>query len=410
MKKYAHIALALGALLLLSGCTQLPTLGDLTNTSYLMGMGQNASLLQNSTKLATPYYFVVIHNEPFNVPNGESGIAEAYPTLERMVAKADTYNIKLTIMLSAQWADYIAESPERMVELEKWKSEGHEIAGHHHSLNHGNWDGYTNYSEEYAISYRTNKTGHAAEAYHGSLYDYMLSLDKLDAGIKSGCMNDEVDKNDLPNEIIYDTCSGFANFGEPGTRLEDGMDSKKGINDFVSTAVYNGIERKWLAHTQITTAELEGNAEKTFATLNSLEVYGGATHSVEGEQEDEFGAFLDFLHSKDPSGIRSRTVSEIIEQKLLPEKDVSAYLLETYGSFHYGQQNNTNNQIPPVIRNSSTLCGDGVCDQVEKTKGVCPQDCGNSTPDQTMPGAGKCGDGICDSIESANNVCPGDCQ
>jgi hypothetical protein len=90
-------------------------------------------------------------------------------------------------------------------------------------------------------------------------------------------------------------------------------------------------------------------------------------------------------------------------------------------------------------------CGDGLCDDFERTRGVCPQDCpagGASsarvptgpagTPSGAVPGgapagsgpgagpasgapgpgavpAGKCGDGLCDDFERSHRVCPQDC-
>jgi len=101
-----------------------------------------------------PYYFIAIHNEPYNFPGGVEQIDKDYSVLKSMIEKANKYNIKLTLMFTAQWADYISESSERLDDLESWKQQGHEIAAHHHSIYHGNWDGYTDYSREEAIKQR----------------------------------------------------------------------------------------------------------------------------------------------------------------------------------------------------------------------------------------------------------------
>jgi len=265
-----------------------------------------------------PYYFIAIHNEPYHFPGGEKKLAEEYNTLKRMIAKADQYNIKLTLMFTAQWADYISKSPERIVDLESWKKQGHEIAGHHHSIYHGNWDGYTDYSKEEAIAQRI-KQGVKPEEYIGTLEDYINKLEKINPNIKSGCMNEEHDKKEMPDEIIYATCSGFANCGEIWTRLSD-VDEKKGQNKYILTAIVNGILRKWLSHYQITTPERQKIAQTVFDSIDSSYVYGVVTHSASGVQEKEYYNFLKFLHIQDPEGKKSRTVSEIIDQKLLPEK------------------------------------------------------------------------------------------
>ncbi|KHK01246.1 hypothetical protein NY78_3228 [Desulfovibrio sp. TomC] len=69
-------------------------------------------------------------------------------------------------------------------------------------------------------------------------------------------------------------------------------------------------------------------------------------------------------------------------------------------------------------------CGDGICDDFERSRGVCPADCGGAagpamapaTPAPATPGAapgaapaGKCGDGVCDDFERSRGVCPADC-
>lgn len=65
-----------------------------------------------------PYYFVAIHNEPYHFPGGEERIEKAYGVLQRMIENANEHNVKLTLMFTAQWADYIVASGDRLAELE----------------------------------------------------------------------------------------------------------------------------------------------------------------------------------------------------------------------------------------------------------------------------------------------------
>ncbi|OYT26976.1 MAG: hypothetical protein B6U97_02615 [Candidatus Altiarchaeales archaeon ex4484_96] len=67
---------------------------------------------------------------------GEEQVEKHYPVLKEMVEKANQYNIKLTLMFSAQWADIISEDPKMMSEIKQWQSQGHEISSYHHSINH----------------------------------------------------------------------------------------------------------------------------------------------------------------------------------------------------------------------------------------------------------------------------------
>ncbi|MCI5146815.1 MAG: hypothetical protein D3923_15145, partial [Candidatus Electrothrix sp. AR3] len=192
-----------------------------------------------------PYYFITIHNEPFNHEQGISKIKESYPILQQMVDKADTYHLKLTIMLAASWTDYILASPKKKAELASWQANGHEIAAHHHSIYHpGVWDGYSIFSPVKAKQIRRNRD-HEPETYLGTMHNFIAKLQRINPALKSGCLNDEQNKNVLPDEILYDTCSGFANYGEGGQRQND-FDPEKGKNAYLTVGTYKGIERKWL--------------------------------------------------------------------------------------------------------------------------------------------------------------------
>ena len=285
-----------------------------------------------------------------------------------MISLADDYNIKLTLMFTAQWADYISSSSERMAELEGWKVNGHEIAAHHHGIYHGAWDGYTGFTKEEAFAQRA-KMGRTSEAYLGTLEDYMTHLKKINPYINSGCVNDEASKKEMPDEIIYDTCSGFSNHLALGERETDGQSPKKGINEYILSGVVNGIERKWIAHNQIPETSLEQSSEETFSSLSSDKVYGIIVHSSQRELPT-FTAYLEFLHSQDSNAKKSRTLTEIIKSKILPEEKLSSELAsKSYDS--NVQYAPPNTQVP-----LNKLCGDGICDAKETANPkLCPLDC-----------------------------------
>ncbi|MFH0715158.1 MAG: hypothetical protein V1847_05290 [Candidatus Diapherotrites archaeon] len=290
----------------------------------------------------------------------EQLIAGSFPVLEQMVEKANAQNVKLTLMFTAQWADYIAKSPERMQKLEEWKANGNEIAAHHHGLTHGTWDGYTDYNQEFALQKREEVGKLVAETYLGTLEEYISKLQKINPTIHSGCLNDEADKNDLPNEIIYDTCSGFANYGIVGTIEEDSLNPEKAKNEYASTGVVKGIERVWLTHFQINVPAREKKGEQMFSSMNSSQVFGGVVHSSSPEARALY-SFLDFLKTRDANGEKSRTVSEIIEEGILPEKAIPSEKLFLPAG---------------ASAKSQGKCGDGVCGPLEQADSyLCPQDC-----------------------------------
>ena len=274
-----------------------------------------------------PYYFIAIHNEALPDPlYPELTLEKSYITLKEIITKADSYNIKLTLMFNPQWVDYIESSSSRVKDLQNWKQSGHEIAAHHHSIKHPNWNGYTNTPENEAIIFREKlRDDHISEEYLGTMNDFIKKLQEINPSINSGCVGKFID---MPDEIIYDTCSGVGNVGYPGQELLD-EDTKKGINEYISSFMVNGIERKYLAHAQITTREALSEAKEIIESMDSTEIYGAVAHSIKNNPATGKGdatyilEYLDFLHEKDPQGSKSKTISEIIENELLPIEKIS---------------------------------------------------------------------------------------
>ena len=263
------------------------------------------------------YYFIAIHNEP-RIEDLEIN----YQALEELVAKANKYNMKLTLMFTPQWADFIVNNSGRAADLKQWEKQDYEIAAHHHCIRHrGVWDGYTCLPKEEALQIR-RRIGRN-ETYLGDMKDYISELKKLNPDIHSGCLNDEGDKNILPDEIIYDTCSGYVNFGEPWSIRMLPRNAELGRNEFVSVGIVKGVERRWLNHSLIMDDETLENAKQAYSSMR-LGVYGVVTHSVK-IQAEKMIKFMDFLHSRDPKGEKCKTLSEMIESKLLPEKQIDPY-------------------------------------------------------------------------------------
>ncbi len=120
------------------------------------------------------------------------------------------------------------------------------------------------------------------------------------------------------------------------------------------------MERSWLAHYQITKPERTSAAEDVFDGMRGG-VFGAVLHSSDSQAEELYD-FLAFLHERDPDGARSKTVREIVEEHLLPERTVPQDLLEK--------------QPPPMPDPDGGPCGDGVCDGNEQANpNLCPEDC-----------------------------------
>ncbi|MBR56818.1 MAG: hypothetical protein CMH54_02040 [Myxococcales bacterium] len=264
-------------------------------------------------------YFIAVHCDP-NVT-----FPEEFLHLDTMVLAANEQNVKLTLMFTPQWVEYILGAPSRKDRFDFWVASGHEIAMHHHSVYHpGTWDQYSDFEyDEYAPIMGFAKADNAEKL--GDLDDLMASLDTLHPGIKAGCANDEADKSVMPDAVVKDTCSGFSNsYAYPvGTRAE-GADPLKSVNDFalVGTTA-NGIERRWLSHGMISAPFIDAT-ELAFNEMN------GGAHGVVIHTNDHdvssLNSWLIILANYD-QGAGSDTVSGILDGGTLPEETIDPAIL-----------------------------------------------------------------------------------
>lgn len=97
-------------------------------------------------KGAGPYYFTAVHNGAYDFKGGAAYLEESYKALEKMVQLADDQHVRLTLLFSAQYSDYISSAPARVAALEGWKKTGHEIGAYHQGPDTKAWDGYSDLS------------------------------------------------------------------------------------------------------------------------------------------------------------------------------------------------------------------------------------------------------------------------
>lgn len=165
----------------------------------------------------------------------------------------------------------------------------------------------------------------------------------------------------MPKSLVNLTCSGYLNFGEEGTYNPPDTNTAKGINEYISTSVIDSVKRSWLTHSSSISLGKFTKTKDEFSKLTSG-AYGVVTHSAMSDNHDEISPLIqlmDYWHSLDPNGYNSKTVSEIIEGKLIPEKSITI-----------NENSNTNPQ------GTNPLCADNICDAYERQNPqVCPQDC-----------------------------------
>jgi hypothetical protein len=344
-----------------------------------------------------PYYYVAVQNGAFNFKGGEEQLAESYKALKGMIKLADQQNVKLTLMFTAQYAVYITTDAVRAAGLETWKKSGHEIAAYHQGPDTRAWDGYSDLSPE--VLGRLRKEDRAGKVTPG-YRDYAQALAGLDPYIRSACMVDSADKEFVAAAPPYEICHGL---GAP----------KAGVNDYVRLA--EGKKKKYLS--TFHSADKAGiqAAQSAFAAMETG-VYGAAFKS----SPSEFGAFyawLEFLRRRDPQGLRSQTVANIIDLKLMPEKErppVNAVrgeekrkavpvmpkpqpIAPAVAPAESPKQEIPRLQRIPSLSGSASRVPSGKHDII-------------TPPMRNGPLQGYCGDGICDAKERAHpGRCPRDC-
>lgn len=172
--------------------------------------------------------FISIHMEPGSNPS-----TTAYPELHwsdlvSLIALADEYDVKLSLVFNPQWATYILDDEEKLAVLRSWEAAGHEIGLHHHGPHHGSWNGYTD-QEEYKDDLK----------YIGSVEDMMNLLNQLPASgqiLVAGIGGEEDVDFDWPDGVIYET--------------DGGADGAADILSNPTKNVYNGHRVISLRHAQ----------------------------------------------------------------------------------------------------------------------------------------------------------------
>ena len=242
---------------------------------------------------------------------------------------------------------------------------------------------------------RTRKTAGPAEKAQDHR-KYFLALGRLAPEIKAGCMLGRADKEFLAAAPAYETCFSRENRAAD-EKNRPGFD---GINESITVLEY---QKKLLSCSHPSDRAGSAASKKAFLSMVSG-VYGASFKS----SPSEFGAFyawLEFLKSVDPQGLRNRTVSGIVEGKLLTENkarisaEKPAAVKAAEKQAVPAQPERPKKEAPRIRparglhrqediiifgppRQGSRIenrayCGDGICDAFERSHpGRCPRDCG----------------------------------
>ena len=243
-----------------------------------------------STEVSEAFFAVHVETSDHNTEAGSVG--DEWHMVAGMIEHADRYGHKLTLEFHAQWAEHALANPERLSEMRRWEADGHEIALHHHGLDHVFWDGYT------------NEPGHRGDVgYRGTMAEAMAMMSQLPVGgeVRTAGMTDE--DTDWWPTLVYETGesgkSGGGLLSEPKAAAHDEIE--------VTQLAYTGFELTVGPQTKLpdVVAALEG--------AEAGQVLGLVSHPFDyWEKQDAFDALFAVLVEH---GLSLQTVTAIHQSR-----------------------------------------------------------------------------------------------
>lgn len=236
---------------------------------------------------ALPVSCFIVHAEPTGVDE------EAFQSLVDLVALADQHRVPLTLLLTAQWAEFVLEDAARVTALESFLARGHEIGAHHHAYwgtldRAAVWDGYTDAPLD---------SLHAEDRaqFRGTMDDFWSLLTALPGARETGCFGlSEADATDWICDLAYSTY---------GHTLSDAVSAPTPITigSCTATQVGHGLltDVGALAMLYDSTGE-----ESLFAVVTHVSDYAERPGVVE--------RWFGLLASRDPEGARRDTVARAV--------------------------------------------------------------------------------------------------
>jgi len=269
------------------------------------------------------YTFVAIHFEagykgrlnndlPIDIPEEyltmDFGWQEyLFETAKKLVQKADDYGFHLTLEFNSQWAEYILLDNAKINTVREWQERGHEIAFHHHSLNHPDWNGYSN--DPNAIS---NPIPFLGNVDIGLDFVRNLAAPKnITTAMIGGLPIDMPQSYENASEnLIFTSGNQYSSFEQYGN-----LRSLKPYRIIKN----NGAEITYLTHRELTTVLSDFTPEEAlniykaeYNNIQNEEVYGIVFHCFDyHETEETYNNWFEFIKNNSDT---IKTVSEVISE------------------------------------------------------------------------------------------------
>ena len=269
------------------------------------------------------YTFVAIHFEagykgrldndlPIEIPEEymtmDFGWQEyLWETAVKLVQKADDYGFHLTLEFNPQWAEYILLDSVKINTVKQWQERGHEIAFHHHSISHPDWNGYSNNPD--AVN---NPIPFLGNVDAGLDFVRILAAPINVTTAMIGGLPADMPQSyeDATESLIFTGGNQYSSFDLYGP-----------LRSLIPTKVIknNGATAIKVTHRQLTTISNDFTAEEALsifkAEYNNIkdeEIYGLVFHCYDYlEAEDTYNNWFEFIKN---NGDTIRTVNEVISE------------------------------------------------------------------------------------------------
>lgn len=242
-----------------------------------------------------PRTLTTVHCDPQNAD------PQHWLALVHIVQAAEARNIKLSIHFTPQWIDMIVIDSSKLDALDTWRAAGHEIGGHHHTIDHdAAWDGYSN-----------DPNAPSSTRSPGFLGDMAAYADQLQRIAPAGgrVVVVSAKDRDMPPTIPYQTG------GNDNPTTDDAL-SRPTMKVFYGRVVWN------IRHAPLARGggpNYEPDIEAVYLSAGPDDVIGVAFHPMNWLSDP--GPVLDwfdFLASQDPAGVRSKTAEQILGPMVIP--------------------------------------------------------------------------------------------
>lgn len=204
-----------------------------------------------------------------------------------------------------QWAEYILLDSSKLNIVKQWQEQGHEIAFHHHSINHPDWNGYSN-----ASNAMNNPIPFLGNVDVGLDFVKELAAPRNVTTAMIGGLPVDMPQSyeSTTGELIFTGGNQYDSFEQYGELRS--LKPTKVIKD-------NGATVVRVAHRQLTTISNDFTTEEAleilkieYSSIQHDEIYGMVFHCYDyHEAEGIYNKWFEFIKN---NGDRVKTINEVI--------------------------------------------------------------------------------------------------